>query len=80
MKAIAYLRVSTQEQGNSRLGLEAQRAAVEAFAKAEGIKLLVVVVVFLALAIVAVGLRIWARRIKRSKLQWNDYSIILALV
>jgi DNA invertase Pin-like site-specific DNA recombinase len=43
MKAIAYLRVSTTEQGNSRLGLEAQRAAVEAFAKAEGIQLLDVV-------------------------------------
>lgn len=43
MKAIAYLRVSTQEQGNSRLGLEAQRAAVEAFAQAEGIQLLDVV-------------------------------------
>ena len=43
MRAIAYLRVSTQEQGNSRLGLEAQRAAVEAFAQAEGIKLLDIV-------------------------------------
>ena len=43
MKAIAYLRVSTQEQGNSRLGLEAQRAAVQAFAQAEGIKLLDIV-------------------------------------
>lgn len=40
MKAIAYFRVSTQEQGNSRLGLEAQRATVEAFALAEGIHLL----------------------------------------
>lgn len=43
MKAIAYLRVSTTEQGNSRLGLEAQRAAVEAFAAREGIELLNVV-------------------------------------
>ena len=33
---IAYHRVSTADPGPLRLGLEAQRAAVQAFAKAEG--------------------------------------------
>jgi DNA invertase Pin-like site-specific DNA recombinase len=36
MKGIAYIRVSTQEQGRSGLGLEAQQTAVDLFAKAEG--------------------------------------------
>ncbi len=38
--AIAYFRVSTNEQGKSGLGLEAQREEVERFAKAEGFTLI----------------------------------------
>src|SRR5215204_6066890 len=38
--AIAYYRVSTQRQGRSGLGIEAQRSTVTRFAEAEGITLL----------------------------------------
>ena len=36
---IAYLRVSTDRQGKSGLGLEAQRDAIARFAEAESLKL-----------------------------------------
>src|SRR4030088_397466 len=36
-RAIAYLRVSTQRQGRSGLGIEAQRATIERFAKTESL-------------------------------------------
>jgi DNA invertase Pin-like site-specific DNA recombinase len=38
--AIAYLRVSTQQQGKSGLGIEAQKAAVAQFAAAEGYEII----------------------------------------
>jgi DNA invertase Pin-like site-specific DNA recombinase len=40
MIAVAYLRVSTNEQGKSGLGLEAQKAAIEQFCAREKITLL----------------------------------------
>jgi DNA invertase Pin-like site-specific DNA recombinase len=39
-KAVAYLRVSTQQQQRSGLGIEAQRAAVARFAEAEEIQII----------------------------------------
>ena len=38
--AIAYYRVATARQGKSGLGIEAQKAAVQHFAEAEGIDLI----------------------------------------
>jgi DNA invertase Pin-like site-specific DNA recombinase len=40
ISAIAYYRVSTAKQGKSGLGIEAQKAAVQRFAEAEGIDLI----------------------------------------
>lgn len=39
-QAIAYYRVSTQRQGRSGLGIEAQKVAVQHFAEAQGIELI----------------------------------------
>ena len=39
-KIIAYYRVSTQKQGKSGLGLEAQRHAITRFAQAEGLRII----------------------------------------
>ena len=39
-RTINYIRVSTARQGRSGLGIEAQRQALQQFAKAEGLELL----------------------------------------
>lgn len=39
-RAVAYYRVSTQRQGRSGLGIEAQRARVEQFVAGEGVELI----------------------------------------
>ncbi|MCF6114610.1 recombinase family protein [Mesorhizobium muleiense] len=39
-RAVAYIRVSTAQQGKSGLGLEAQRFAIAKFAEAEGLELI----------------------------------------
>lgn len=46
----------------------------------QGVKLIVFDTVFLALSFVAVGLRLWARRLLQTKLQLNDWLLLIALV
>ena len=41
---------------------------------------LVVETIFMFLDFVVVGLRFWARRLKRKSLEFNDYAIAVALV
>ncbi|POS70078.1 integral membrane protein [Diaporthe helianthi] len=45
-----------------------------------GVQLLIICWIFTPLAIVAVGLRFWARRVKRQSLVLNDWVIAVALV
>ena len=45
-----------------------------------GVKIVIICIVFIIPASLAVILRVWARRIQRVHLVWNDYLIIAALV
>ena len=44
------------------------------------IKAIVISAIFLVLAFVSVGLRIWARKLKNCAWSWNDHAIVIALV
>lgn len=46
----------------------------------EGTSAAVVQIVFEVLAIIAIALRIWSRRLKRTSFVLNDYAAIVALV
>lgn len=46
----------------------------------EGTSAVVVQIVFEILAIIAIALRIWSRRLKRKSFVLNDYAAIVALV
>ena len=48
--------------------------------KPGGVAIAVICIVFIIPATLAVILRVWARRIKRVHLVWNDYLIVAALV
>ena len=45
-----------------------------------GITVITVEATVLTLALVSIGLRLWARRIKQLSLVFNDYAIIVAWV
>jgi len=46
----------------------------------QAVTLIIVSVVFPILSIIAVGLRVYARRLKGAKLNWSDYVIFFTLV
>lgn len=54
--------------------------AIPATGDSLGIAVIVVDVVFLALAAVAIGLRLWSRRITSLALSLNDYLVVMAWV
>ena len=54
--------------------------AIPATGDSLGIAVIAVDVVFLTLAAVAIGLRLWSRRITGLALSLNDYLIVLAWV
>ncbi|MCJ1423149.1 hypothetical protein MMC29_001030 [Sticta canariensis] len=45
-----------------------------------GVRLIVIEALFYGLAIGAVGLRIWSRRLKRRALGLDDYAVVVGLI
>lgn len=60
--------------------LEKAMSLIPSTGDSRGIGLVVVCTVFLAIAIFAVSLRIWSRRIQKIPFRLNDYAIYVALV
>jgi hypothetical protein len=58
----------------------AQQAEGPKEVSSKGLAVIVIAVVFSALSFLLVGLRLWARRLKRRALMVNDFMIITALV
>ena len=46
----------------------------------QGVMLIALSAIFLALALIAVALRLWSRRLMRAQLALNDYLVLLAMV
>lgn len=57
-----------------------QRSASPSHGDAMGITVIVINSVFLGLAAVAVGMRLWSRKIQRHGLFLNDYASVLSWV
>ena len=46
----------------------------------QGVMLVALSVIFLALGLIAVALRLWSRRLMKARLGLNDYLVLLAMV
>jgi DNA invertase Pin-like site-specific DNA recombinase len=77
-RAIAYIRVSSKDQGKSGFGLESQKAEIEGFAKAEGYR---IVHVYSEVASAVGGSSLEKREILRKAIahaRSRDWSLIIS--